>query len=314
MTHHRYEKLLHLHPTNANEIPRFGDDGDLLVTVGGDGGGDDMLLSNVTAATAAAEILNKDRLTEQERLAVECLKPRYRSPCSPLQVGLSCTTNLGTVAVPIFIYFIVKLFFYIQKFKCVPRRDGGGWRLRNCARRRHHHHSHSHHGHHRATCHCQPGSQFGWRLQLGTAASQLMMDDDDIRTERRLQRDFLKRHMRKNKNKAGGEGGGLGKQHKFLRSLSTFRSSRVSFSGRYKRNVDVDDEEEEGEAPGDDIEVVLVEEEEIEEEDDEKPVDEVLDDIAQEEITEVDIIMEDISDEIKDLQAGHVCLFLAQAV
>ena len=34
----------------------------------------------------------------------------------------------------------------------------------------------------------------------------------------------------------------------------------------------------------------------------EKPVEEVLDDIAREEIVEVDIIMEDISEEIEDLQ------------
>ncbi len=89
MTPHRYEKLLHLHPANANAIPRFGEDGELLAPVAATTVASD---SNATAATpppaeSGLDLLGKPRLTEQERLAVECLKPRYRAPCAPLQVN-----------------------------------------------------------------------------------------------------------------------------------------------------------------------------------------------------------------------------------
>ena len=70
--------------------------------------------------------------------------------------------------------------------------------------------------------------------------------------------------------------------------IRLLRSSRVSF-GRYKRDL------EESLDVGSPVVVV---DEEV------KPVGELLDDIAKEEITEVDIIMEDITDEIKDLQVS----------
>ncbi len=107
--------------------------------------------------------------------------------------------------------------FYLQKLKCVRRRDGNGWRLKACATttKRHRHQQEE------DACHCQPGAEFGWRLQLGMAASQL---DASVRAERRMQRDFLMRHAKGiDMEEGGGAEKGLGKQHKFLKSLSTFR-------------------------------------------------------------------------------------------
>ena len=59
MTQTRYAKIQHL---KNNEIP--------LPDVNGN---------------PVARIFDKPRLTKQERLAVECLKPRYRDPCGPFQ-------------------------------------------------------------------------------------------------------------------------------------------------------------------------------------------------------------------------------------
>merc|ERR1719188_220787 len=52
---------------------------------------------------AAAQIFQRPRLTNKERLAVECLKPRYRAPCGPY-----------------------------QKHKCVRQKTTGEWRMKKC--------------------------------------------------------------------------------------------------------------------------------------------------------------------------------------
>ena len=256
MTPHRFEKLLHLHPSNPNEIPRFGDDGSLIRNPAA-GANSSSIAEEEDMADAAAEILSKKRLTKQERLAVECLKPRYRSPCNAP----------------------------FQKLRCVRRKDGsGGWRLRRCDRDQSQRRPRE-----EGVCHCQPGAEFGWRMQLGTAASEV------ARAEMRLQRDFLKKHTSagKKKEKKGGKGsrggGGGGGRHKFLKSLSNFRSSKLLGGSRFKREVSDNS-----------TEAVTVTDITNEEED--PAADVVLDDLAREEIAEVDVIMEDISDEIRDLQ------------
>ena len=78
----------------------------------------------------------------------------------------------------------------------------------------------------------------------------------------------------------------LKKQHKFLKSLS-LDSSSASWRRQQQRRVRNKRSGESGEEDGSS-----------------QPVESVLSEIAKDEIEEVDIIMEDISDEIKDLQVG----------
>ncbi len=213
----------------------------------------------------APKIFERRRVTRRERLAVECLKPRFRAPCSQF-----------------------------QKLKCVWKR--GTWRLKRC----HSEDDIDEDSDEEAEpeCHCQKGAEFGWRKQLGTAASLL---DESLRHERRKQRNFLLKHAtlgerEEDKLKM------LKKQHRFLKSLSSHHRRRGRggknhhYFRRFKRDHNADDELAPAEEPVDEEskEVVVVESA--------APVEEILDDIAEEEIDEVDVIMEDITEEIKDLQ------------
>ena len=159
-------------------------------------------------------------------------------------------------------------------------------------------------------CHCEPGAEFGWRPQLATFASDTRgsgtahAQETEVVGEKRRQRDFIKKHT-------GIKGRGKLKKNgnRFLKNLSSRPSSlqsvdpvisswrRVKHRGysRAKRTVepvlDDSDDGDDSSAATVDTEVQLP-----------LPVESVLSEIAKDEIDEVDIIMEDITDEIEDLQ------------
>lgn len=147
------------------------------------------------------------------------------------------------------------------------------------------------------------GAEYGWREQLGTYASEVYdlpvtsaltapnpksVGNSSNNSERKLQRNFLKKHGLKLSGK-------LRKQHRFLRNMKDDddeegddMSSRSRRSPDRKTTFVIQDSPE--------ISVMLDQSAGT------PAVDDVLEEIAEEEINEVDIIMEDISDEIKDLQ------------
>jgi len=210
--------------------------------------------ANFSESTPSSGVytLDKERLTARERLAAECLKPRYRSPCQPF-----------------------------QKLKCVRRRGGENgepaWRLKKCkASKRRQILFDGQEGvaaaqrqNERSPCRCRPGAAFGWRPQLGTPESSLA-------TELRAQRAFLRRHTAD------------GRKHRFLKSLKggLLGGARGRKWNRLRRDLNgthLVEEEEEGEEV-------------------ERGAQGVLDVIAEEEIDEIGLVMEDISDEIEDLE------------
>lgn len=248
-------------------------------------------------------ILAKKRLNKQARLAIECLKPKFQDPCLPH-----------------------------QKHKCVAKRNGG-WKFKKCRpsidpRRRFPPIK-------LPACHCIPGDEFGWRKPLGESESEFQAridqwygpHDSDNETELwKVDRNLLRRHQ--------GSGGNNRRERKLIKQQQKFLASFAGWKDRPRRKGgrrhherwrrDLDFEEAETNdtstemfvadsttttttttsspmvpvtfASPDLSSIVVVEEE--------APLEMVLDEIAQDEIQEVDIIMEDISDEIKDLQVG----------
>ena len=109
---------------------------------------------------------------------------------------------------------------------------------------------------------------------MGTPASVSEMRANDVVSERRLQREFLKKHVA-----AGGTGNGSegARKRKFLKELKRSRKSKRDVNSEYQDPIEAS-------------------------EDEEVAVEEVFSELAEDEISEVDLIMEDISDEILDLQ------------
>ena len=165
-------------------------------------------------------LVEKPRVTKQERLAVECLKPRFQGPCEAF-----------------------------QRRKCT-RKKNGDWKMVTC-------------------------KDF-IDFDVDFADDELNCDCEtsnnrtiSARSERKLQREFLKKHTRQQRKL----------RHKFLKLDSEFFDDYFDSKMRTRRSAAA--------APTENVATVLKE-------------------IAEEEIDEVDIIMENINDEIHDLEQSIV--------
>jgi len=203
-----------------------------------------------TDVTADLLLLEKPRLTKQERLASECLKPRFQAPCAPF-----------------------------QQRKCV-RKKNGDWRMVSCNKQ---------------------ASDTGIATPESNPNEEECSCDEELsvpptpRSERKLQREFLKKHTSRRQQRK--------LRHRFLEdayaaatALGLDYDEADYLWHRFKRSPSRW-KRETGE------EVVS---EEVEELEVSSNVTAVLEEIAKEEIDEVDIIMEDINEEIQDLEQSIV--------
>ena len=215
MTVQRFQKIRSSLPATASKDNTWDDDDNEIVT---------------PQESATSLLLEKPMVTKQERLAVECQKPRFRAPCQAF-----------------------------QRRKCV-RKKNGDFKIVNCIN----------------------NGNFDLDDDLDNQEC-ICENGTESRSERQLQKDFLKKHLMTTRQQRR-------LRHKFLNLEPDFFTHDdddraaldhfLDFPSRHKRSADTPPTE--------------------------QPVTQVLEAIAEEEIDQVDIIMEDISDEISNLEQSIV--------